>query len=255
MAATRFPPNERLSWLNRQCGLTYAAFRVLAVMIEKANDVTLECYPSKMRMERDLGFGKATIWRAVESLIEKGLIIDTGKRVGVTKQVSVWRLNISANGCADETVDDIQKGCADETVSDMKPFHSRNGKGFTGETKRVSPTQQEQVRGTSKKGTSKRESPSRSSSGKRAGTRLPDDFTVPTDWLEDVISKHGWTRTTANAEAQNFVDYFTVGEGKNRAWSDWRRAWMNWCRKPFAGATAKPAQPKADEDWMSGVIV
>ena len=77
---------------------------------------------------------------------------------------------------------------------------------------------------------------------------MADDFTVPADWLESVIGKHGWTRATAETEAQKFIAHYTAGRGRNDEWSDWEKAWAKWCGQPFAGQTSKQSTSAVDSD-------
>ncbi|MDQ9819236.1 helix-turn-helix domain-containing protein [Acinetobacter bereziniae] len=51
------------------------------------------CYPSMKRLEVDTQIERKTVLKIIAELVEDGLIIDTGERKGVTKQVKVYRLN------------------------------------------------------------------------------------------------------------------------------------------------------------------
>lgn len=50
------------------------------------------CYPSVSRLSKDTGMDRKTIFKVIAELIEDGLIEDSGKREGSTKQVIVYRL-------------------------------------------------------------------------------------------------------------------------------------------------------------------
>lgn len=50
------------------------------------------CYPSVSRLSKDTGMDRKTIFKVIAELIEDGLIEDSGKREGATKQVIVYRL-------------------------------------------------------------------------------------------------------------------------------------------------------------------
>lgn len=50
------------------------------------------CYPSKAMLVQDTGIDPKTVWSALKELSEMGLISDTGRRVGHTKQIPVWHL-------------------------------------------------------------------------------------------------------------------------------------------------------------------
>lgn len=229
---------------------------VLMSLAFRADDLGY-CFPSIKRLEADTGLHRGTIIDAIRALESAGLVVAERKSGCVNRYLLTCSSEAAGGenhtGGESHTSTENHTGMENRTSTENrtdqygKPHYHQCGKPYCEEA--IEETNEEAKREAHSR------TPSRSSSGKRSGTRLPDDFTVPADWLEDVISKHGWTRTTASTEAQNFVDYFTVGAGKNQTWVDWRRAWMNWCRKPYAGATAKPIQPKPDEPWMSGVIV
>ena len=84
-------------------------------------------------------------------------------------------------------------------------------------------------------------------------SRLPDDFTVPDDWLDWGIAQRGWTRAEVAEEAACFCRYWQA-RGRDAARRCWRRTWQNWVcnsRRPGTGParnTAKPAFARA-EDW------
>jgi hypothetical protein len=61
-------------------------------------------------------------------------------------------------------------------------------------------------------------------------TRLPDDFSIPSDWLSWAIADRKWTRQDADDEAANFTDFWHSKPGKDGTKLDWQATWRNWCR-------------------------
>jgi hypothetical protein len=63
---------------------------------------------------------------------------------------------------------------------------------------------------------------------KRA-SRLPDDWTLPPDWLADA-EQIGLPSGSIPTEAAKFRDYWIAKSGKDATKADWRATWRNWCR-------------------------
>lgn len=59
------------------------------------------------------------------------------------------------------------------------------------------------------------------------GTRLPDDFAMPDDWIEAAVGK-GLPRPEALREADKFALYWQAKSGKDATKRDWRKTWLNW---------------------------
>jgi len=66
------------------------------------------------------------------------------------------------------------------------------------------------------------------SSRPRRGTRLPDDFIVPDDWLQWAKSER--PSVSARVEAEKFVDYWRSATGQKATKRDWEATWRNWIR-------------------------
>lgn len=85
--------------------------------------------------------------------------------------------------------------------------------------------------------------PSRSAeppaSGRKRGTRIPDDFVITEDMAE-------WGRANAPTvaakyETEKFMDYWRAKAGKDATKVDWVATWKNWIRK--ASERAGPGSP------------
>jgi hypothetical protein len=64
---------------------------VLIVLANYCNSFGLS-YPSVTRIQRDTRYDRKTVQAALRRLKDKELILDSGKRTGITKQVVVYRL-------------------------------------------------------------------------------------------------------------------------------------------------------------------
>lgn len=67
---------------------------------------------------------------------------------------------------------------------------------------------------------------------KAKGTRLPEGFTVPDDWIQwaEHEAKH-LTKTGIAREALTFVDFWIAKPGKDGVKLDWQATWRNWIRR------------------------
>lgn len=61
------------------------------------------------------------------------------------------------------------------------------------------------------------------------GERLPDDWTLPDDWLAWATGE-GLPKPWAKAEADKFRDYWRAQPGVKGRKVDWQATWRNWCR-------------------------
>jgi len=62
------------------------------------------------------------------------------------------------------------------------------------------------------------------------GTRLPTEFSMPTDWLDWAVSEKRWGLKDAREEAANFIDYWHSKPGAGGIKTDWLATWRNWVR-------------------------
>ena len=76
----------------------------------------------------------------------------------------------------------------------------------------------------------------------RRGTRLPDDFVVPGEWLEDAGAARERARlggANLAVEAVKFVNHYSGLAGIKGFKTNWPGAFVNWCLSPLV--------PKFDE--------
>lgn len=252
MSAIGFSPSVRLRWLANISGLSGTAMQVLAIMLHRANAETLLAWPSRSSMCDMTGRDGSTVFDAIHALVDRGLITDTGERRGLTRQVTVWRVNCDVGN--DKALGNPNP-CEIPTVGNSPP----KALGIPNEKDWENPTRTS--KGTSKR-TGKREARSSSASKRRTGTKLPDDFTVREELITEVMRKQGWSRSTADAEVDKFIHYYTNGKGMNEERRNWDRAFQNWCSQSYAGQQLKkPHQddtikmPPPSPIWRNGGFV
>jgi hypothetical protein len=66
-------------------------------------------------------------------------------------------------------------------------------------------------------------------SGER-GTRLPDDFVMPTEWA-DWAKEQGLDEMVIAREGGKFIRYWTAKTGAGATKRDWLKTWQNWVTK------------------------
>lgn len=89
---------EAITWaLKEQVKHSSAKF-VLVVLANCSNGETFESFPSVKHISDATAQDRKTVLSNLKKLIESGHISDTGKRVGQTGQVIVYKLNSTENG-------------------------------------------------------------------------------------------------------------------------------------------------------------
>lgn len=66
--------------------------KFLLVMLANYADKDGYCYPSIERLCQELSQNRKTVIKSIKSLIENGLLRDTGRRIGFTKSVVIYQL-------------------------------------------------------------------------------------------------------------------------------------------------------------------
>jgi len=79
----------------------------------------------------------------------------------------------------------------------------------------------------------------------KRGTRLPTDWTLPTEWAEWAVTERpGYPVIT---EAAKFRDYWVAKTGSAATKLDWAATWRNWVRNSTMPLRANPAQPSTTQ--------
>lgn len=87
----------------------------------------------------------------------------------------------------------------------------------------------------------------------KKGTRLPQDFVVPLDWIADGkahLEKHSISGVDVELEADNFVNHWASATGSAAVKFDWRRTWLNWLVRASTFVATGRAKPKLQFDHL-----
>ena len=97
----------------------------LIALADFANDQN-ECYPSVETLTNKTSLNRKTVLKNVAELVEDGLLIDTGKRVGGTQQIKIYRIELNSpkNGTVPKTE---QSQIYRETVPFFRINSPKNG--------------------------------------------------------------------------------------------------------------------------------
>lgn len=194
-------------WAARQQAVRPLDKLLLLAFADHADKATGECFPSVAALCEWTGCDRKTVMKSTASLEAAGLLVDTGRRCGRTRQVKVYRLPL-------ETVPDTAP--LEETVPETGPL---NGTVF--------PTKGSQKRDTEppKEPISQKTS---SSSRKRtpAKTSVPADFRpVMTGATLAVVD--GWPPGRLDDELEAFADWHRK---EQKLSADWQASWRTWVR-------------------------
>lgn len=85
------------------------------------------------------------------------------------------------------------------------------------------------------------------------GTRLPDDFTLPRDWIDWAVSKRKWSPDEAGEEGEAFTAYWQAKSGKDATKMDWFKTWQNWVRNSRRpnGTYVSTDHRQTPEGWLA----
>lgn len=64
----------------------------------------------------------------------------------------------------------------------------------------------------------------------KKGSRLPDDWLAPKEFVDWPVQNLGWTENRAQGELAKFKDYWVSKTGQGATKLDWLATWRNWCR-------------------------
>lgn len=59
-------------------------------------------------------------------------------------------------------------------------------------------------------------------------SRLPEDWTIPDEWVEWACNKRRWQPEDVREQALRFANHWQSKSGKDAAKLDWHKTWQNW---------------------------
>lgn len=184
---------DALAWAAKAKGIRPAEKLVLLGLAECASREGAEAFPSIAALVEFGGLNRKTVIAALDSLIAYGLIAETGKFTGRTKQIKVYRLAL-------------------ETVPKVERFQKRNSSVFSGKEsqKRDTDTVKEPVNPI-----------------KTHAHEIPVDW-EPMPFGEDTQSRKivdGWPLGEMECQTEQFRS--SHGSKRNK-FQDWQKAWATW---------------------------
>jgi len=174
---------ELISWAFKQPIAHSSAKFVLVVMADAANNEGCCAFVSVAYIAEASGQDRKTVLANVRRLQELGYISDTGKRIGKTGQVVVYRLNKDVNDTESGTVKESQN--RNSTENGTVPNLDGNSTVFPAKESRFS-REESQKRDTEPCLTSKSNRKSNRKEAPAVAVDLPDwlPTDVWTDWVE-----------------------------------------------------------------------
>lgn len=215
---------------------------LLVALADNADDEG-RAFPSVALLAEKTSQDRKTVIKGLDILEGKGLLKDTGKRVGKTQQVKVYRItpNNPESGTVN-TSDNHKKNTENGTVPDVQtvPFFPSNSTVFPANST-VFPSKGSQKRYT--ESSLNHHEPSRNLGSRAKRSRsAPDDFEVSE-------AMRAWATLNCptvdvEAETAKWRDH----EYRDPH-SDWGKAWRNWMRKSPDFGPRKPKDEKAKLTW------
>ncbi len=220
-----------MTWALGLTGMRSSEKFVLVCMCNYANEDGT-CYPSVAQLAADTCQDRKTVLANMESLRAAGMISDTGKRIGKTHGVVVYRVNVSnstENGTTDQKTSSSEIGTGTEIgTAEAVPFFRGSGTVF--------PRKRSQKRDMDPKGTVRNQK-----SAPRTACRLPDDFQLTQE--RRLVAEA--ERLPADRTFAKFVNYWRAASGAKARKADWDATWKNWCMNE-ADRSPQAAKPKPD---------
>ena len=105
-----------VDWASRQTPPQPTDKLVLWALADATNKKTGEAFPSVAAVSAFTGLERKRIMASLARLEVGGWIADTGRRVGATKQVKVWRLAFLWRDRPDETVPERDRSAAESDI-------------------------------------------------------------------------------------------------------------------------------------------
>jgi hypothetical protein len=176
-----------------------------------------------------------TVRSALDALERRGLIVDTTRRMGATKQVKVYALMVPPTARPESHPDTDSLPQRKESRPDTDTFASDEGSkapGFPSKGTRIREAEPPKnhlpppAKAGPPKGPKPEDAPKQ---GK--GSRIPDDWVPPpADQLPPVTRSivQGWPAGAYAFEAEQFRAHWAAENGPRAVKRDWGKAWATW---------------------------
>lgn len=225
-------------------------------------------YPSLATVARITQADPKTVRKAVGDLVSAGLLVDTGKRTGVGKQVIVYALPVPAlpdsvrhgrkgpqkagafNGLAAVENHALPDSVTHEPENPCPTGFGNTGFGARALPDSVSEPVKEPIPLETPNGVSvpKGTEPVDLKSKKNRGCRIPDGWSPPAietlpERIADRVAQ--WPDGSYADQAEAFVAFWQTESGVRASKTDWEKAWHTWIRRAGIPKAPPPSRAKA----------
>lgn len=198
-----------------------ASEKLVLLGLAQCSDANHCAHPSIDWLCEFSDLNRKTVISAISRLEEKDLIRDTGRRVGKTGQVKVYRLG------AGRAADPESNGAEIGTVPKPERFQNRNSSGSSSKE-----SQNRDTEPVLEHKTPQSPPPGDEDAGSKRnrGSRIPEDWSAPViaDLPPSAKAKASqWPAGAYEAEAEAFHSFWLGESRAGSRKSDWNRAWYN----------------------------
>ncbi|EHK5438663.1 TPA: helix-turn-helix domain-containing protein [Aeromonas hydrophila] len=210
---------------------------VLIKLADNSSD-TGECWPSHQHIADQCEISRRSVITHIDALCETGLLKKSSRIGHAGKRSNMYILTLDSAGAAHPNVQEIHMVCAADAQT-----HS------AGAAHRIShsldPVIDPKIPPISPQGEHAAES-----SAPRRGTRLSNDWVLPSEWGRWAMRETGLPRERIILEAATFADYWQALPGAKAVKLDWEKTWRNWVRRA-ASSFRTAAQRKPLENLQA----
>ena len=198
-----------------QCNIAGREFRVIVAIIAKTYRYHKKTdWISNSQIADKTGIDESNISRIKTSLINKNILIQDGRKVGINPVVSEWDLNKEKSKTTKNNLDKVSQKRLD-------PSQKR----LTEKSKTTKKLVKNDLHIRKTNNTKETNTKDYSAPRKKNNTSLPDNFEV-TKEMFDWAKKTGVT-CNIKFETDQFIDYHTAKDSK---FANWKLAWQTWMR-------------------------
>ena len=198
---------------------------VLIKLADNASD-TGECWPSYQHIADQCEISRRSVINHIDALCDAGLLTKESRVGPQGKRSNVYVLTLDGAGAAHPEVQEIHQGGAGAALG-----------GGAGAAHRISNSFEPVI---------EPKKPPVSPKGEKSlrGTRLPDDWKLPSAWGKWAMTELGLQRDQILLEAETFADYWQSLPGAKAVKLDWEKTWRNWIRRAATSFANAPRQQR-----------
>ena len=218
---------------------------VLIKLADNSSDVG-ECWPSYQHIADQCEISRRSVVTHIEALCEAGLLKKDSRMGPQGKRSNLYiltlnetQLGFEKEGAVDGAGDAL--GGAGAALPEVQEIHQGGAGaalgGGAGAAHRISNSFEPVI---------EPKKPPVSPKGEKSlrGTRLPDDWKLPSAWGKWAMTELGLQRDQILLEAETFADYWQSLPGAKAVKLDWEKTWRNWIRRAATSFANAPRQQR-----------